>query len=360
MIGAAIVKDVWLLLVDRGRVAMLFVMPLVFIVVFGSMFKGGADRGHKQDIAICCAPADARVAAALDRSQGFAPRELASPDAVRAAVEHDDVRAGLIVPPELADADGHRAELVIDLAAPIQVRAPLEGALVGTVMQSLNPFGGTPPRLVEERSPPGINRPLDSISGFQLTVPGNAVLFGFFMAMTVAMSFANERHSGAWRRLLAAPVARWKLLVAKLVPYYLVGVAQLAVIFGVGAFAFGMQVAGSVAALAALSLLVVACAIAFGLLVASFGWTERQIGSGVPAIVLVMGLLGGCMFPRLLMPPFMQQLGKIVPHSWALDGYYDVLVRQGTTLADVAPQLGALAAFAAGFAALGLWRFRFE
>jgi ABC-2 type transport system permease protein len=94
--------------------------------------------------------------------------------------------------------------------------------------------------------------------------------------------------------------------------------------------------------------------------VASLGWTEKQIGSGVPIIVLVMGLLGGCMFPRIAMPPFMQQLGHVVPHSWALDGYYDVLVRSGTTIADIAPSLGALAAFTAGFAALGLWRFRFE
>jgi ABC-2 type transport system permease protein len=66
------------------------------------------------------------------------------------------------------------------------------------------------------------------------------------------------------------------------------------------------------------------------------------------------------MFPRLLMPPFMQQLGHCVPHSWALDGYYAVLVRQGTTIVDIAPSLGALAGFSALFAALGLWRFRFE
>jgi drug/metabolite transporter (DMT)-like permease len=116
----------------------------------------------------------------------------------------------------------------------------------------------------------------------------------------------------------------------------------------------------SVAALVVLSMLVVLCAIAFGLLVASFGWTEKQIGSTVPVILLVMGLIGGCMFPRLLMPPFMQKLGQIVPHSWALDGYYAVLVREGTSIADIAPSLAALSAFAVGFAGLGLWRFKFE
>lgn len=60
------------------------------------------------------------------------------------------------------------------------------------------------------------------------------------------------------------------------------------------------------------------------------------------------------------MPPFMQQLGKIEPHSWALDAYYDVLVRSGTTLGDIAPELGALLGFSALFSGIGLARLKFE
>jgi ABC-2 type transport system permease protein len=121
-----------------------------------------------------------------------------------------------------------------------------------------------------------------------------------------------------------------------------------------------MQVGGSVVALVVLSSAVVLCATMLGLLFAALGWTEKQIGSGAPVIVLVMGLLGGCMFPRLFMPPFMQKVGLAVPHGWALDGFYDVLIRQGTSLVDIAPQIGALLGFAALFGTLGLWRFRFE
>jgi ABC-2 type transport system permease protein len=207
---------------------------------------------------------------------------------------------------------------------------------------------------------PPAGRPAFPVSGFQVAVPGNAVLFGFFIAMAVAMSFASERHTGVWRRLLAAPVPRWRALVGKLVPYYLVGCVQLAFLFGIGAGMFHMQVAGSVVALVVLSLVVVLCSMTFGLLVASFGGTEKQIGSIVPVVLLVMGLIGGCMFPRLLMPEVMREIGHVVPHSWALDGYYDLLVREGTSLVDIAPSIGALVAFSAAFAAIGMWRFRFE
>ncbi|MBA3821225.1 MAG: ABC transporter permease [Deltaproteobacteria bacterium] len=203
-------------------------------------------------------------------------------------------------------------------------------------------------------------RPLDNITSFQVAVPGNAVLFGFFIALTVAMAFTGERRTGTWRRLLAAPVPRWKALLATLVPYYLVGLAQLAFLFGVGGVAFGMRVAGSPVALVGLSLAVVFCAVSLGLLFAAIGGSEKQLGGIGSVVLLVMGMLGGCMLPRLLMPPFMKSLGLAVPHSWALEGYYDVLVRDGTTLLDIAPAVGAVTGFGIGFLVLGLALFRFE
>ncbi len=74
----------------------------------------------------------------------------------------------------------------------------------------------------------------------------------------------------------------------------------------------------------------------------------------------VMGLVGGCMIPRLIMPEFFRTVGNAVPQSWALDGYYALLIRTGTGFADVAPQLGALVGFAAVFCIIGIARFRFE
>ena len=47
--------------------------------------------------------------------------------------------------------------------------------------------------------------------------------------------------------------------------------------------------------------------------------------------LLIMGLVGGCMVPRLAMSPAMQRLGLCVPHGWALDGYYAALVKRQQT-----------------------------
>ena len=359
MIGAAIRKDVWLLIRDRGALISLFVLPIAFIVAFGFMFGDSDGRGKPRPIALWHAPDDPRgaaIARALADTPGFAARPLPSADAVRAEVAREDAIAGLVVPPDPA----LPVELAIDLGGSVAVRGPIQAALTGAVVRALAPPASSAPPLVEARTPPGIARPLRNVSSFQVTVPGNAVLFGFFIALTVAMAFTGERRTGTWRRLLAAPVPRWKALVATLVPYAIVGACQLAFLFSIGALAFGMQLAGSPAALVALSLAVVYAAVCLGLLMASLGGSEKQLGGIGSVVLLVMGMLGGCMFPRLLMPAFMQKIGLGVPHGWALDGYYAVLVRQGTTIADIAPQAAALLAFGTGFALLGILLFRFE
>jgi ABC-2 type transport system permease protein len=358
MIGAAIKKDMLLLLRDRGALISLFVLPVVFMLAFGSMFRFGPSTGKPQAIAVWHAPGDARgerIIASLGKAEGFTARLVTSADEVRRLVASEDVRAGLVIP-----ADG-MIELSIDLGAPLQIRGPLQGALTGIVMRALAPIPiDAMPAIVEAKSPPQIAKPLAGISSFQVTVPGNAVLFGFYIALTTAMAFAGDRRTGTWRRLLAAPVRRWQALAATLVPYFVVGVCQLAFLFAIGVVLFGMQIAGSIAGLVVLSLAVVYCAVCLGLLFAAIGGSEKQLGGIGSVVLLVMGMLGGCMVPRFVMPAFMKSIGMAVPHSWALDGYYAVLVREGTSVADLAPNVGALLAFGTGFALLGLTLFRFE
>lgn len=365
MIGASIAKDVRLLLRDRGALISLFALPIVFIVAFGSMFQfDGGTSGKKRRIPISYR-ADSRLGAkihqAIDDTLGLEAVNVLTPERVRAEVVNETALGGLIVPDDFDPEHGKKVELVIDLAGPIQVRGPLEAVLTGVVARASAPVD-LPSSMspVEARSPPGIAPPIPQVSGFQVTVPGNAVLFGFFIALTTAMSFAGERRSGTWRRLLAAPVSRAMALLATLVPYYLIGLVQLAFLFGIGVVFFGLRVAGSIPALVVVSLLVSACAVSLGLLFAALAKSEKQLGGVGSVVLLVMGLVGGCMFPRIAMPEFMKTLGLGVPHGWALDAYFDLLVREGTGFADVLPNIAALAGFAVVFAVLGVWRFRYD
>ena len=361
VLGAAVRKEVQVVLRDRGALISLFAMPLVFMGVFGAMFSSGGAPSDARVIAIHREAGDRRAEAAVRAmrdSGAFDVREEPTAAAVRDLVARERVPAGVVFPADFDPFAGRRAELVIDLAAGPEVRGPIEGALGGIIAASL--VGGRPPAVIEAKSPPGLRRPLEGASSFQLYVPGNSVLFGFFLAMTVGISFVGERKSGTFRRILAAPVRRSTVLLAKLVPYYLVGLAQMTFLFATGALVFGMRVAGSVVGLAVLTAAVVFAAVALGLVVASFSGTERQVGAIGSVCLLVMGLLGGGMVPRPFMPDTMKQIGMFTPHGWALDGYYDLLIRDGTGVLDVAPQIAVVLGFGVLFAIFGAARFRFE
>lgn len=361
MFGAMVKKELQLLRRDPRAIVRLLLMPIAFIALFGMVFRG-AEQGPKgRPLAVFLAPGSPMgqaVVIALEKSTVFHTVPLASADEVRAKVADESFDAGLVLPFDFDPGHGGaKAELVIDTGKPIAERGPIQGAIVAMVdAVVIGPRAETvevvPSRPMAARA--------EQPSSFQLTVPGNAVLFGFFIALTCALSFAEERRTGTWRRLLAAPVPRWTLLVAKLVPYIALGTLQVSSLFAIGVFAFGMKIAGSVPALVVLSIGVAACATGFGLLLASVSSTEKQISSLGSVAILIMGLVSGCMLPRVLMPHVLQQIGLFVPHGWALDGYYALLVREGTGFADVIKPIGAVFGFAALFMFAGIRRFRFD
>jgi ABC-2 type transport system permease protein len=107
------------------------------------------------------------------------------------------------------------------------------------------------------------------------------------------------------------------------------------------------------------SLAAAATATGLGVLVAALARTEAQIGGLTILILLTLSAVGGCFVPRFIMPQWLQTIGLVTPHAWALDAFQDLFVRGYGVLA-VLPKVGVLAAFAVAFFAVGVWRFHFE
>jgi ABC-2 type transport system permease protein len=96
-----------------------------------------------------------------------------------------------------------------------------------------------------------------------------------------------------------------------------------------------------------------------GLMLSALAKTAEQIGGLGSLLVITMAALGGVMVPRFVMPSFMQTLGLITPHAWALMAYQDILMR-GYGIAQILPECAALMGFAAVFFGVALWRFKWD
>jgi len=189
-------------------------------------------------------------------------------------------------------------------------------------------------------------------------VPGYTIFGVFFIVLTLASSFIQEKNDGTFQRILTAPLSKTALLVGKLLPYYLVNLIQIVLMFAVGVFIFDLYL-GSIAGLLLVSLALSAAANGLGLLVAALGRTEAQVNGLAVLLAIILSALGGMMVPVFVMPGFMQTLAQFTPHAWALAGYHDVMIR-GLGVRDVLGEAGVLLLFAGLFFLVAWWRFRFD
>ncbi len=87
-------------------------------------------------------------------------------------------------------------------------------------------------------------------------------------------------------------------------------------------------------------------AVCIGLAAAAY-----RIERGINIFLIVAALLAGCAFPADWLPPLLRTVNVVLPQTWAMQGYQDLLTR-GLGFADVLPEIGVLLAIAAVFFSL--------
>lgn len=190
---------------------------------------------------------------------------------------------------------------------------------------------------------------------YQQTIPGYTVMYVFFIITSMSGSIRQEKLNGTFRRLLSSPTSRSEILGGKILASMVVGVIQVTFLFLVGVMLFGLKLGNDPLAFFLLTIALVLSAACLGLAASTFS----KAGFVMAAPLIIAALLGGCMFPVDLMPPFLRTLSLAVPHSWALHGYQNLMVR-GLGIQDVLPQIGMLLLFSAIFFLFAVWRFRFD
>jgi ABC-type multidrug transport system permease subunit len=194
---------------------------------------------------------------------------------------------------------------------------------------------------------------------YQLLVPSYTVLFAFCLVMTVGWLFVAERRQGTLKRLRAAPIGGWQILLGKLLPCFLLSLGQGMVLLIAGRLVFGMRWGPLTWSLGQqlLWLLPVVfttsmAAMGLAVLVAALARNEVQVAlyGGIP--VVVFALIGGCVLPLEMMPEQTQQLSLLTPHGWALAAYRELLdpnPNSNPNLLIVSRACLVLAAFGIGF-----------
>lgn len=189
-------------------------------------------------------------------------------------------------------------------------------------------------------------------------VPGFTVMFTFFLVNVMARSFIAERDIGTLRRLRIAPLTPVGLLIGKTLPYFVVSLLQSIALFLFGRLMYDMTWGEQPWLLVPLILCTSLAATSLGLLIATSVRTDAQVSSYSNLIVISLAGISGCFVPREWMPDVMKQFSVVTPHAWSLIGYLEAMMNPQPEAAVILKSCLMLLAFSAVFFAAGCRRFR--
>jgi ABC-2 type transport system permease protein len=337
---------------DVMTLAMMAVLPLLQLLLFG--YAINTDVRH---IPTLIYDQD-RSAASRDLARSLAATgfydllgEVRSYREIEDALRSGRARSALVVPSRyasnLAAGRSSQLQLVVDGSDPQTVASAVNtaAALVGARSSELllRRLGGA------GRSSDGAG--LEPITLEPSTwynpelrtavyvVPGLiGVILTMTMVMLTAMAIARERERGTLEQLIVSPVRRIELVLGKILPYTVIGYAQMSLILLAGRLVFDVPLVGSLPLLYGLSFVFIAANLALGLFFSTLAKTQQQAMQMSFFFLLPNILLSGFMFPFESMPKPAQLISQALPLTHFLRVVRGITLK-GAHFADLGPEL---------------------
>jgi ABC-2 type transport system permease protein len=336
---AMIVKEFRQLRRDHRTLAMMVVLPVLLLVVFGYAARFDVDEIPTTVVG----PGAERVAGALPDPLQV---DEVDPSGARADAV-DDLRDGRKPLAVVAGDSGvtvlvDGSELFVANAARTALaQAPVQGEGAGP--------GG------EVRVEVLFNSSLDTSA---VMVPGLAGLILLFIGTVItSLGVVRERQAGTLEQLAVMPLRPRDVFLGKVAPYFLVATIDLVVVLGVGVALFDVPFRGSAAVLALGALLFLFVTLGAGVMISTVSQNQGQAIQLALMALLPQVMLSGLIFPVSSMAAGVRWISYVLPLTYFTEISRGVMLR-GTGLGALWPSFAYLVALGVVVMALATLRFR--
>jgi ABC-2 type transport system permease protein len=152
---------------------------------------------------------------------------------------------------------------------------------------------------------------------FQITFP-QAILWAVLScAATFAISIVRERTTGTFQRLRIGPISQADILAGKGLACFLTCALVIGLLVLLGKLVFKVPI-GSPALFAVAAVCTCLCFVGLMMLVSTLGKTEQSVGGAGWAILMIMAMFGGAMMPLAFMPSWMRNVSHLSPIKWGI------------------------------------------
>lgn len=365
---AVLTKEFIQLTRDKLTYAMILVMPIVQLMLFGY-----AINSDPRDLPTAVLVQDhgpmARSALSALAHNGYFKivHEAASPEELDQAIARGEVQFALTIPADFSRrvvrGDGAQILVEADASDPAATggaiaalanlpRTALSRDLVGAAAQvDKDPFEV----VIHRRYNP------EAITAYNI-VPGLlGVVLSLTLVMMTSLGMTREYERGTMESLLATPAKPIEVMIGKLAPYVVVGLIQTVVILVLARVLFSVPMGtgglGGWGALALGVVLFILGSLSLGFLISTVARNQLQAVQMSFFYILPSILLSGFMFPFRGMPGWAQALGSVIPVTHFLRVVRGSLLK-GLGVQDLWTSLAALAVFVLVITAAAMSRYR--
>ena len=199
----------------------------------------------------------------------------------------------------------------------------------------------------------------EDLSSRNFIIPGIiALITALVGAQLTSLTISREWERGTMELLVSTPVSPMEVMLGKLAPYFLIGQLDAAFCLVFGVFWFGVPFRGSIATLFLATSLFLVVVLGIGYFISVK--IKSQVGAAQIGLLLTLlptTLLSGYAFPIDQMPPPVQAVTYLVFARYYVTAL-KALFLKGSGIVELAPQLLAMAVYAAAIAFLAARAFR--
>jgi ABC-2 type transport system permease protein len=351
---------------DRLTFAMMFGIPILQLILFGFAINMDPKNLPVAVLAADNSPFARRFIHAMENSGYFQIADhVESEEDARQLLARGEVQFVINLPPDFSRklVRGERPAVLVQadatdpstVSSAVQVineisRTAFDRDLAGPLEKLGAKDGPAEMRIHLEYNP-------DRITQYNI-VPGlMGVVLTMTMVMITALAVTREHERGTMESLLATPALPLEVMTGKIVPYILVGYAQITVILLAAQILFSVPMVGSLPLLYASALSFIAATLAVGITISTLARNQLQAMQMSFFFFLPSLLLSGFMFPFRGMPEWAQAIGQALPLTHFLRVLRGILLK-GNGFADVWSDIWPILLFGLLVMAFGALRYR--
>lgn len=328
----------------REKVAIFFVFlfPLMFLFVFGSIFSG--DKNVSFRVALLNesnSQFSRKLSEQIKQNNIFkVDSEVSDMDRAKEKMNRGQIDATIILPKGFGDvASGKnypsgQAEILYDQ------NNQSAGTTLGSVMEGI--FKEINNNFIKSETPFTVKAESTATKGltqFDYTFTGimgfTLLSLGIYGPTSV---FPRLKQKGVLRRYQLTTLKVWQYFVGNVISNSFIGLLSVGVMFAVALLIFDLNMRGNYFNLAVVVVLGVVMLYGIGLAIGGWARTESQAAPLAQVITLPMMFLSGVFFPVFLMPELLQNITKFIPLTPVIDALR-LIVTENASLIDLGPQL---------------------